>query len=246
MPDQREARLQPIRSNIDRYGQHVYMVLGASYPRFSYSIGLSPRVGFELIIGGSAYYSNDQVVQAINESADKLTKLGSGVPVEKVTTEIGDFSIRDAHPSWAGELALGAFDYYDNDEVRIRQLVPSAEAWTIDVPDMSEPWDAERQPVWRWLYQPWPFQVAENSTVVTNHRAMRGEAVTEGLRRGEKRWELFVDADPDVPQKAVYVIPFSTLLGFDSTLEAFVQLPVGAGLKRETGGAIGPWTRCTS
>jgi hypothetical protein len=163
-----------------------------------------------------------------------------------VKTSVGTFSIRELHPSWSAELTLGAFYCYDNDNVQVRQLMPSADAWTIDVPGMSEPWDAERQPVWRWLYQPWPFSIPESSTVVTNRRAMLGEKVTEGLRRGEENWELFVEADPDVRQKGVYVVPFSTLLAFDSTLEAFFELPVGSGLRRKTDGTIGPWSSRTN
>jgi hypothetical protein len=96
--------------------------------------------------------------------------------------------------------------------------------------------------VWRWLHQPWGFDISEDSMVVTNHRAMRGEPVTDGLRRDEDTWELFVDADPDLPQEDVFVVPLSTLLAFDSTLEPFIKLPTGSGLRRQAGGAIGAWS----
>jgi hypothetical protein len=144
-----EAAHARIRANIEKDGQHVYFVLGSSYPRFIYSIGLSPRVGFELIIGGSAFYSRNQVVGAIHEAAPLLTQSASPGDTTRLSLPFGEFSVRHVHESWAAKLALGAFDYYDNDKVQVRQLVPSADAWTIDVPDMSIPWKLQEQPVWR-------------------------------------------------------------------------------------------------
>jgi hypothetical protein len=156
-----------------------------------------------------------------------------------VSTSWGAFYLAPAHPSWAAQLALGAFDFYQHD-VAVCALAPCGEARTIDVPDMTVQWQADAQPAWRWLGEKWPYDIAEHSTVVTNLRAMRGEPITEGLRRGENRWELFVDADPDQPQEGVFVVPFGTLLGVDPTLAPFTQLRVGEGLTRVPGHGWSP------
>jgi hypothetical protein len=135
---------------------------------------------------------------------------------------------------------LGALDYYDKDHVPALQIVPPAEARTIDVPDCSQPFDRVREPVWRCLTEPWPFAISEDSKVVTNLEAMRGAPVTDGLRRKENTWEMFAGADPDVPQADVLVVPLSTLLLFDVSLRTFVELAVGDGLRREAGGVWRP------
>jgi len=238
----RDAALALIRSNIEKRGQHVYLVLGSSYPRFAYSIGLSQHTGFELIVAGTSYYSNDRIVGIIHEGATRLSEDAAADGCERMRLPEGEFAIRAVHESWGRELALGAFDYYRKKNIELRQLVPPAGAWTIDVPDMSQPWSAQREPVWRWMHEPWRFAIPESSTVVTNLRAMRGERVTEGLRRDDEAWEIFVDADPDVPQEDVFVVPLSTLLGFDASLEPFTQLEIGTGLRRERGGAWSPRT----
>ena len=49
--------LDVIKSNIDKQGFHIMLVNGGQHPDFSYSIGLTEKLGFELIVAGGAFVS---------------------------------------------------------------------------------------------------------------------------------------------------------------------------------------------
>jgi len=238
MGHDRQAALETIRSNIAKHGQHVYLILGGAIPSFAYTIGLHPHVGVELIFAGGAFYSRNQIVDVLNETAVALRAGGVARAADSLPTTHGHFALRRAHASWADRLLLGALDYHSLKQVEAIQVVPPDEGRTIDVADLSRPFDPDIEPVWRCLTEPWPYAMSKDSTVVTNLEAMRGEPVTEGLRRKEGAWELFAGADPDVPQNGVFIVPLAMLVAFDPSLLPFTTLPVGAGLRRERNG---PW-----
>jgi hypothetical protein len=237
MPHDRDAALKLIRFNIKRYGYHVYSIGGGASPNYYYTIGLSPLLGAELIIAGASYYSPNQQLDVLRELSRLAERLDATGTRRMLSTTWGDFDVAAAHPSWSAQLALGVFDYYSRD-VEVWAVSPTGEARTIDVADMTVPWQADTQPVWRWIGEKWPYDVSEDSVAVTNLAAMRGAAITDGLRRSSINWELFVDSDPDKPQDGVLVVPLGTLLGFDPTLAAFTHLAVGEGLTRKPGH---PW-----
>jgi hypothetical protein len=237
MADKRQQALERIRKNIEAHGHHVYLISGAEHPKFAYSIGLSPVHGAELLLAGGAYYSAREAGSLLTDIARVAGALRDGAVV---STSFGEFTLRRADATWSDPLMLGALDYYDEEHVPALQIVPPADARTIDVPDCGRPFDPVREPVWQCLTERWPFAISEDSTVVTNFDALRGAPVTDGLRRKEDTWELFAGADPDVPQNDVLVVPLSTLLFFDTSLRPFVDLCVGDGLRREPGGAWRP------
>ena len=69
-----EAR-ERIRRNIATHGHHTYLVSGAPTPRWAYTIGLSPRVGFELILAGASTFSKNEVLEIIGDlAANRLSK----------------------------------------------------------------------------------------------------------------------------------------------------------------------------
>jgi hypothetical protein len=154
---------------------------------------------------------------------------------------VGSFQVGRVHHSWAKELLLGAFDFYGRDDVAALQLVPEAEAWTIDVPDLSAPWSGASEPVWRWLKEPWGLDVSPMSTAVTNLAALRGEPISQAARWEETDWEIFAGAGPDVLNEDMRVVPLATLLGFDPSLEPVTQLEVGSAIRREPPGPWEPW-----
>jgi len=186
---QRKRAMEDIRENISRYGLHVYMVIGDVTPRFAYTIGLSESVGAELILAGAVFYMKDDVLQIIKAIASEL----KAAP-ERRTFEVagqGSFSLRQAHGTWAAEFILGAFDYYKKRDIQALQIVPDEVHWTLDVPDMTAPWSATEEPVWRWLREPWAFPVPKDSTAVTDLAALQGEPVTEAARWEEDYWGAF-------------------------------------------------------
>src|SRR5690242_11565646 len=177
---QKKQALDDIRENIARSGHHIYVVSGVSTPRFAYTIGVSESVAVELILAGAIFYMLDDVCTIINDIAAQL-KVHQDRRVFEVP-ELGSFALRGVDATWAAEFILGAFDYYQNRQIPALQIVPDKEHWTIDVPDMSVPWNANAEPAWRWLHERWTWPVPETSTATTDLAALRGRRVTEAMR----------------------------------------------------------------
>ena len=234
---ERRPVIERIRSNIASSGHHVTLVQGGPSPRFAYTVGLSDPVGHEVILAGGISLLGDAVKQALDQAvaAGRQGSLAAGLIVDGV----GSFRVRPVHPSWAEELLLGAFDFYDRD-VEAVQLVPEGKGRTIDVPDLSVPWSAEGEPIWRWLKEEWTYDFLPTSVAVTNLEAMRGQLISEAARWEEADWEMFAGPGPDVPHEDMRVVPLATLLGFDPSLEPVTRLEVGRALRRVP---PGPWER---
>jgi hypothetical protein len=228
---QRKLALNHIRENIVGSGQHVYVVAGGETPRFASTIGVSESVGVELILAGAIFYMKDEVLRIINDVAAQL-RVQRGRRVFEVVG-LGSFTTRKVHSSWATELMLGAFDYYENRDIPALQIVPDRAHWTIDVPNMSVPWNASTEPVWRWLKEPWTFPVPKDSTAATNLAALRGDRITEVMRWEEDEWEMFAGAGPDVPKNEMRVVALGTLIAADKSLVPAVGLPIEEGLLRD-------------
>lgn len=229
---QKKQALDRIRENIARSGQHVYVVSGGETPRFAYTIGVSESVGIELILAGAIFYMKDEVVKILNEIATQLRAQRSREVFE--VAGLGSFTLRKVHSSWAAEFMLGAFDYYQKRDIPALQIVPDEAHWTIDVPDMSAPWSASTEPVWRWLKEPWTFPVPKDSTAATNLAALRGERITEVTRWEEDEWEMFAGAGPDVTETEMRVVALGTLVAADKSLDPVMHLAISEGLWRDS------------
>lgn len=229
---QKKQARDEIRKNIAQSGHHVYVVSGGGAdPRFAYTIGVSESIGVELILAGAILYMRDDVGTIINDIAAQL----KSQPDRRVfeVTGLGSFTLRKVDSSWATELMLGAFDYYQKRDIPAFQIIPDKDHWTIDIPDMSEPWNATTEPVWRWLKEPWTYPVSEGATALTNLAALRGERVTEVMRWEEDEWEMFAGAGPDVPKDEMRVVALGTLVGADKSLFPAVNLSIEEGLWRD-------------
>jgi len=235
----RSGVLNLIRANIERYGHHIYVVSGGTTPRFAYTIGASESIGTELILAGAILYMKDDLVNIINELVSQMKEL-PGRKISEVAG-LGSFTFRDVDSSWAGELMLGAADYYQRRHVPALQIVPDKTHWTIDVPDLSVPWSATKEPVWQWLREPWIYPVPENSTATTNLAALRRGRVTEAARWEESEWEIFAGAGPDIPKDEIRVVSIGTLVAADASLLPVLALPVGGGLWRDADSDWHPW-----
>jgi len=227
----KDAALARIRSNIEAYRYHLYVVRGAQCPRLAYTIGVSEMRGAELILAGAAIYSNDEVRRVIDAfvSSGDAARLGAE-PTE--VDSLGTFSLREVHGSWARVLILGAVDYYKSVDIPAIQIVPDKDHWTIDVPDLSRPHSPQSEPVWRWLTEPWEYTVPEGSTAITNLDALRGQRVTEAARWELDEWELFAGAGPDVSEEDSRRVGLGTLLAADPSLRPVTALAVGKALWR--------------
>jgi hypothetical protein len=228
---QRKQALDEIRENIARSGHHVYVVSGGQTPRFAYTIGVSESIGVELILAGAILYMMEEVGTIINDIAGQL----KAQPDRRVfeVTGLGSFTLRKVDSSWATEFMLGAFDYYQKRDIPALQVVPDNAHWTIDVPDMSVPWNATSEPVWRWLKESWTYPVPEHATATTDLAALRGERVTEAMRWEEDDWEIFTGDGPEVSKDMMRVVPLGTLIAADKSLVPVVNLAIEEGLWRD-------------
>ena len=146
---------------------------------------------------------------------------------------LGAFALREAHPSWVGVMLLGAIKHHGHADVRAMQVLPDADHWTLDTPDLSQPWDANAQPVWAGLRQPWTYPFAPDAVATTNLDALHGSRITEAARWEVDQWELFAGPGPDVLPDDARIVPLATLLAIDPTLQPVVQLEVGRALWRD-------------
>lgn len=228
----RDEMLARIRSNILQHGHHVYVVRGQQPPRFTYSIGLSPVAGAELVMAGASVYSTDEVKRIVDEIAASTKRpFAGGARVD--LGPLGTFRLGAVDASWVSLLLLGALDYYGQKQVPALQIVPDDQHWTLDIPDLSKPWRADAEPAWSWLQVPWPHPVPDTAVAITNLDALRGRPVTEVMRWEENQWEMFAGAGPDVPRSEIREVPLGTLLALDPSLAAVVGLRVGKGLWRD-------------
>lgn len=235
----KEAALKRIRDNIACYGHHVYTVSGGGpLPRYVYTIGLSDRIGAELIFAGATFFMGDDTRRIVNTIAAEWTPGKTSYTVDS----LGRFSLRKADLSWTGRLMLGALDHYGSSSINAWQVVPEPAYWTLDIPDTCKPWSAEEQPVWQWMHVPWTLPVSSSSTAATDLAALRGDRVTEAARWEEDEWELFAGESSNLPEEQARVVPLGTLLAVDSSLMPVVTLSVGSALIRDSDeGEWEPW-----
>lgn len=237
MEDQaRAAFLRTIRANIATHGRHITLVQGGPLPRFAYTIGAAEGTGVELVLAGAAHFQADDVRRILNDAAEVLEAADRQESVE--LAPLGAFTLRPVDATWNDPLLLGVQDFHGA-RVPAVQLVPERRYRTIDIPDMSQPWDAATEPVWRWLHEPWSHPVSSQSVATTNLAALQGHPITEGARWSDTEWELFAGFGPEVHPEEVRTVPLATLLAADLSLAAMTELPVGEGLWREEAGC--PW-----
>lgn len=206
----------------------MYMVAGIQTPRFAYTIGLHETLGHEYIIAGCAFYTDAELVDAINTVArnalNSRTSPTTSTPVAEFGT-FGSFFVRNVHDSWARKLALGAFDHYENQVIGFFQIIPDEEHHTVDVPDMEQPWGND--PVWQWIDATLPDGIPESATAIADLAALQGYYITECTRWESDEWEIFSADAQDLQQEDMRRIPLGILLGADPTIAEVLMLEVG-------------------
>ena len=231
----RQSALDLIRSSIEKCGHHIYLVSSEGpLPRFAYTIGISEKVGPELVFAGAIFYSAEEVACIINTIASSLDKRASWENERILIGSLGYFSLRQVDSSWVNALMLGAIDYYGNRYISALQIVPDDDHWTIDIPNMAQPQNSIAEPVWQWLQEPWSFSIPSGAVATTNLSALRGEPITEAARWESDQWELFAGAGPDVSPVDIRVTPIGTLLAVDQSLGMVVSLQIGQACWRES------------
>ncbi len=220
--------LDLIKRCIDKNNYHITLVTGGQHPRFSYSIGLTEKLGFELIIAGgfNSIKENESLFRLIYQ------QLESGFTVDShfLLSDNNIFYLGTVDSSWSKKLMMGVYDYYDLDDIIAYQIIPLNK--TMDTPLMSEA-RTLNNPIWKWLDTDWNIKAPENSYVVTDIDALKGKTIIELMRWEENKWEMFSRPGPDVKEDDIMIVPLGTILGIDNTLEPILSLAVGDGLWRD-------------
>lgn len=240
--ERRLKALNEIREHIAQNGCHIYVVTGGGYPHFGYTIGLTESLGAELILAGSYFYRLDDVSKVIQSVKVTLLQPIDWSTTRAETESWGTFSFRAVNTSWATALMLGAFDYYRGKSIEAYQIVPDEAHWTIDVPNLSQPWSPTHTPGWRWLNDEWTYLVPKGAVALTDLNALRGARITEVMRWEDDEWEIFSGAGPEIPESERRVVPLGVLLEADKSLLPAIDLHVGTGFWRNEDSEWTSWT----
>ena len=240
-PQERQRTLDEIRENIARFGYHLYVVSGDQQPRYAYTIGLSSKLGYELVFAGGILFMYQEVGEIVAGIVERLSTNPAMELISYTVDPFGKFSLRTCDPTWTAQLMLGAIDFYRQQDVRGMQIVPDDEHTTIDVPDMAIPWSPQSCPTWQYLSMPWTLPVPPTSQAITDLDALRGLSVTEACRWEEDYWELFAGAGPEVSKEETRILGLGILLAADPSLRAVLDLKVGDGIWREYGSEWHIW-----
>jgi len=230
----KEQFLEKIQLNIERFGFHVTLVSSHTSPRYIYTIGLTEKFNFELIFAGGIYYLKKQAFEIIDKIVAEVIKR-DGTFFETVDlADLGTFSIGHVDRSWSTLLMLGVYDYYKLQDANAFQIIPDSDHSTLDVPDMSNMFDADQEPIWQWEMKQWDINVPENSTVGTTLNILMGAPITELTRWEEDYWEMFSDEGPDKAEAKRRFVSIGTILAIDPTIKPALNLPLEKGLIRDS------------
>lgn len=223
-----EEFLDIIKRNIHKHGYHITLVNGGQNPDFSYSIGVSEKFGFELVIAGgfNSIKENERIFKTIYQ----MLESGSTVDSQFSVSDNDAFYLGLVDSSWCEKLMLGVYDYYKTYFIKAYQIIPIEK--TLDTPVMSAVFSPDDS-IWKWLDMDWNIDVPKNSYVITDIDALHGKTITEVVRWEDRVWEMFSGPGPDVEQKDIRIVPLGTILGIDATLQPILNLKVEEGLWRD-------------
>ncbi len=229
----RIAWLQQIQHNIDTHGHHITSVQGGNVPRFTYTIGLTPTLGAELILAGGYDFILSEVPEIINTLAQRITLPLAEQGSISLGDALGGFSFRPVHESWATQMLLGVYDVYQIDHVTAFQVVPDDAHFTLDIPDLSQPWDKTANPLWRCLDDAEEPHWPKNLLGITHLDVLRGHKVTYATRWENDEWELFTVAPNEVVKSDIRLVSLALLIALDPSLEEVVSLAESEALWRD-------------
>lgn len=230
---EKAAFFSEIDRNIKLYGYHITIVTGGPCPRFSYTIGLKDKLGYELIFAGGENFSIDEVKIIIQNLYTSILENFSTDNNHMYNTSLGEFTISNADPTWSNLLALGVFDFYQTKQIKTCQVIPEQRNRTLDVPDLAKKYGAHNEPIWKWLTVDWPYLVSFKSIAITNIGCLYGQKATEVTRWEDNEWEIFAGTGPDIEKENIRIVPLATLLGIDSSLEPVLKLNISDGIWRD-------------
>lgn len=227
--------LKDIEKVIKEYGYFRYNVIKELTPDYSYTIGLTDKLGFELIVGGMCFFQTNNQLQFIFDSiAEQLFEKNE--IKEFNLKEFGNFKLINVDDSWISLLMLGALDYYRNSKLKAFQIISTdMDKLTLDTPDMSKKWSSNNI-IWKYLDDniKWEYTIPKNSRAFTNLNALRGERLTEFFRYEPDEWEIFAGNGLLEAKESIRIVPISVIFGLDNSIVDFINDPIGKGKFRDS------------
>jgi hypothetical protein len=227
--------LKDIAIVIKKHGYFRYNITQDLTPNYSYTIGLTDKVGFELVSGGMNYFEEDNNLQYIFDSiVDGILKNSESRIFD--LGKLGIFNLIKADVSWISMMMLGAYDYYNNQKIDAFQIIPSnSDKFTLDIPNMSIKWSLESV-IWKHLDDNlnWEYNIPKSSRAITNLAALKGDRLTEFFRYEIDEWEIFAGNGSLEPKESIRIVPISVLIGIDKSIENFINDPIGKGKYRDS------------
>lgn len=222
-----------IENNIDTYGFHILIVNNREFPRYAYTIGLSKKIGIELLFAGGIYFLKDDVFSIINKIADTL--INEKVDLTRLieVSNSDSFLLKKMDISWSKLLLRQVSRFNPQWQFSAYQIIPN-KFITRDIPNASNEYNPDSEPVWKYLTKEWNYNISPNSLVSTNIETLQGESVLEVMRWEENYWEMFSRNPESISKKEIRIVPFSTMIGVDKTLLSAITLSIGKGFWRES------------
>lgn len=113
---------QAIHDNVQRFGHHVQYVFPCQPgdQEFTYTIGLTAKYGYELIVFGLPARASAQILNQISVYL-RDHHLPLDEPVGEFTNLPVQFKLCD--PAKLGDYVRQAFNYYDREDIPVVQMV---------------------------------------------------------------------------------------------------------------------------
>lgn len=231
---------EEVFDRVRRRGWHQYRILAGPLPSWSYSIGCWESYGSpELVFAGGNFFTAAQTNSLFSELVARARDQAPAAGALWTTEAVGPVAFAPVHTSWVQQLLLGAEDFYGDRPYERLQVLPDAEFRTIDVPDLAQPFDAAREPAWRWLDEPWPYRLGKATFVVTDLRALHGAPVLSVHRHHDgaagSPWDLFAMEEDVIPNQVARAAPLGVLIAHDRSLDVVERLEPGQAARRPDG-----------
>lgn len=232
----KKRMLEQIRKNIETCGFHIYQIPPGPCPRYLYTIGLSEKIGFELILAGTSYLEDDNAGELVQLIGDELLKTKSKRSFsKKLGRQSIEFRITKVHPTWSEKLILGAADYYQSPTIKAMHLTIEEKFQTLDCADLTKPFGKTAMSAWKWLACKWPFKIPEESMALTNLNALFGKRLTQIACWENDTWAVFSGFTENQPYSRIREVALGTFLGIDSSLEFIPRMKLNDSFWRARG-----------
>lgn len=230
----REDFLDHIKDNILKHRFHINVVSQEFTPRFAYTIGLFNKNGYELVLAGNMDLLYDDIIYILNFIGNKLINHEETTGSRFEINIKSMFELRKVDESWTDIMLLGVNDFYNDKSILSYQIHQIGNMTSVDIPNMNCKFKPEDQPIWRWLTCKNDLNIPQNSKVVINKDILYGAKALEIMRWDENEWEIYSMNPENLDEDDMRIIPVSTIIGIDNSLERILELNVGKGLIRDS------------